>query len=1037
MESIDKIKRLADIVSKNTAPSSNTNTLIGNLLKAMALYMAEQHHGAVGGYQFLNSLNDLPTGDLTDKQKRTGYVVGENIYFYVGTDGDTLDGEYQNGGSFHGTKGDDGLSAYEIWKAIPGNENKTIDNFWAFLTADKGYKKIPLANVSARPSAGDADLDAIYIYPDPNDSSKSITAVSNGMIWIELFKSDGNIRELEERLSAVEKKLGKTENTFEFSQSDNTYISRSVEYDFINGHRYKIHIEDDNELYTTYFSVRDESGNALQNNIGTGTGTRDIFFTCNENGGKKWYLTIREAHIQTSYDCYIVDLNVTNLYSIEYRVEQVESSVDNVLSRKFADVLDVGNIPDETDVVFSATGYYVDQNGELQEDTNNFWKMSNTFLLKKGESIKATLQSTTSNRPMIMLTDVGNTYYTAVAKSSSNDVETHLYTAENDCHVIMQSRSNSNPSVVIFADSNRLRNIEKSIVEIDEACNNRIGTIENVIEIESHDDVREITKSKTGHFIDVDGSVGNSNFWWQTNVFFLHKNERVSLVCTTTKPFAVVAALTDQQQSFYRPVLFGPNIRTAHHYTATSDCYVILQFMNVWGSIVISSDSGRIVALENKVSNLASSIDTVVDSLPQYVKDEEERVYGELLQRMNDDNIFIAFNTDQHFDLDYSSQEHSYNPKWVMQGIRALCNITNDIPLDLVVFGGDTVGYASGGSSFTVNGIIKTCNHLFYPLLSVNTPVVSIPGNHDAFQNNGSITSNAMYNVHYKRFESVNKARVHLSGYDNCDSYIDDSAHKIRYIFVDVFSGLISYVQGYKDREESYVSFLQGALSTLPIDYNAIIFSHNPLTDEFTKESSPIKKQSSAGVESDAFADPVSLNDKLDTYADRIIACICGHSHADVYAFSQSGILFIETTCAAAHARYMYDDIPYKATINSPTDTAFDFFVINLEDKTIEAIRYGQGTNRKWIYKGENAGLVSYENFLGGNCSVGSVTLTFTNDNDNTDIVIANVDANGKYEVYLRLGETYNISCDGYSIDTATVTLAENTYLDLELTENS
>lgn len=39
MESIDKIKRLADIVSKNTAPGSNTNTLIGNLLKAMALYM--------------------------------------------------------------------------------------------------------------------------------------------------------------------------------------------------------------------------------------------------------------------------------------------------------------------------------------------------------------------------------------------------------------------------------------------------------------------------------------------------------------------------------------------------------------------------------------------------------------------------------------------------------------------------------------------------------------------------------------------------------------------------------------------------------------------------------------------------------------------------------------------------------------------------------------------------------------------------------------------------------------------------------------
>jgi len=163
MESIDKIKRLAEIVSKNTAPSSNTNTLIGNLLKAMALYMAEQHHGAVGGYQFLNSIDDLPTGDLTDKQKRTGYVVGENIYFYVGTDGDTLDGEYQNGGSFHGTKGDDGLSAYEIWKAIPGNEGKTKEEFLASLR-ESGFTT---EATPTRPNTiATIDNKTIYAVPD-------------------------------------------------------------------------------------------------------------------------------------------------------------------------------------------------------------------------------------------------------------------------------------------------------------------------------------------------------------------------------------------------------------------------------------------------------------------------------------------------------------------------------------------------------------------------------------------------------------------------------------------------------------------------------------------------------------------------------------------------------------------------------------------------------------------------------------------------------------------------------------------------------
>lgn len=139
MVSIEKIKRLADTVAKNTVPGSNTNTLIGNLLKAITEYMAEQHHGAVGGYQYLNSIDQLPTGNFTDKQRRTGYVIGDCIFFYVGTGGDTLDGEYQNGGSFHGTKGDDGLSAYEVWKSIDGNEGKNVEEFLASLR-ESGYK---------------------------------------------------------------------------------------------------------------------------------------------------------------------------------------------------------------------------------------------------------------------------------------------------------------------------------------------------------------------------------------------------------------------------------------------------------------------------------------------------------------------------------------------------------------------------------------------------------------------------------------------------------------------------------------------------------------------------------------------------------------------------------------------------------------------------------------------------------------------------------------------------------------------------------
>lgn len=96
-----------------------------------------------------------------------------------------------------------GKSAYELWKDEDGNENKTLDDFWRYLTADKGYEKIPLASVSNLPLPGEANLNAIYVYPDPEDDSKSITAVSNSSQWIILFRSDGNIKQMGDDIEAL------------------------------------------------------------------------------------------------------------------------------------------------------------------------------------------------------------------------------------------------------------------------------------------------------------------------------------------------------------------------------------------------------------------------------------------------------------------------------------------------------------------------------------------------------------------------------------------------------------------------------------------------------------------------------------------------------------------------------------------------------------------------------------------------------------------------------------------------------------------
>lgn len=332
--------------------------------------------------------------------------------------------------------------------------------------------------------------------------------------------------------------------------------------------------------------------------------------------------------------------------------------------------------------------------------------------------------------------------------------------------------------------------------------------------------------------------------------------------------------------------------------------------------------------------------------MPTYAKEEQERVYGLLCDRSMG-NVFIsAFNTDQHFSID-NDQETYTNPKWVMQGVQAMLNIANLLPLDQIVFGGDSPGYDGSTSSDEI-GIIQTTAYLLQPTHDVNSIVVSIPGNHDAYQNNANVTAQSMHNINAKRNER--HAYYHGNGTDNCDAYIDYEEHNIRTIFVDTYSQ--------NGRTEDFRTFLTGALSSMPENYMALIYSHNPLTNEF---AGVVKAQSlSGGEDIDAFQNPSDCHAILNEYADRIIACINGHTHCDVWAVSSSNILYIETTTAAPHTRnYTFDGIPNASTLNTVTDTSYDFFVIDQSAKTIEALRYGEGCNRKWIYKGSGIGQVS------------------------------------------------------------------------------
>lgn len=84
-------------------------------------------------FTILSSVEQLPASQSEDGP----YLIDGVAYFWVGNLGDTLDGKYQ---SIHleGQKGDDGLSAYEIWLKNGGDPNTTEADWLLLLKGKEG-----------------------------------------------------------------------------------------------------------------------------------------------------------------------------------------------------------------------------------------------------------------------------------------------------------------------------------------------------------------------------------------------------------------------------------------------------------------------------------------------------------------------------------------------------------------------------------------------------------------------------------------------------------------------------------------------------------------------------------------------------------------------------------------------------------------------------------------------------------------------------------------------------------------------------------
>ena len=311
------------------------------------------------------------------------------------------------------------------------------------------------------------------------------------------------------------------------------------------------------------------------------------------------------------------------------------------------------------------------------------------------------------------------------------------------------------------------------------------------------------------------------------------------------------------------------------------------------------------------------------DYLPAYIVTELNTVRDRLITISKTGNFaFCAFNTDQHI-MARTKQDRA------ILGIYGIAYLSKIMPLNSIVLGGDFADY----NSTTVDNIILDGYAVQKPIQGTRCKVIPMPGNHDANQNNNTVTDYEMFSVNFRNLASL--GQIIYLGDESCNGYYDDASCKIRFIFAQT-----DIAVGYTYNSQEFVAWLGNCLSTLPAGYKAVLFSHHVLTNEY---NDTVLHQGRG------------LQSILNPYANDIICVIAGHSHRDASVVSSSGILYIETTCAWNQKSLYPDGTSYTAedgivrTNGTPTETAFDVFAINADTKDVYAVRYGAGSSRTWL----------------------------------------------------------------------------------------
>lgn len=365
----------------------------------------------------------------------------------------------------------------------------------------------------------------------------------------------------------------------------------------------------------------------------------------------------------------------------------------------------------------------------------------------------------------------------------------------------------------------------------------------------------------------------------------------------------------------------------------------------------------------------AAIYDLQTDKTEEYVLCEIAAIRNELDEIQTANTSSVVWMTDLHAMAYNDNTDRTIKP--MERAVAALKKIDETNAIDFYVLGGDYLwNNAQNTPRQRAVGAYQLLQKMFCTLRG---QLFACKGNHD----DNSIASSTLgldaviypdeqYRYLGKQYE---KSGVVLdAGYhERFYGYYDIPSQKIRLIFVNTVD--IPYLsenddlkykgQGTISISEEQNSFIQEALRFDESGWAVMFFSHHGLVQSnvVPAYANQLWGVIQAYMNRTTFTQTFNTIwgsytvdvDYTDNPSNEVIACVCGHNHAD-RSQVVDGALVVSTGCACPSQPSEIDGESVSPTYETATETLLDILTIDRKKGKLYATRYGLGRSREFNY---------------------------------------------------------------------------------------